>query len=247
MVNLQHISEGNDKTACFSFDLPSKQSCPGKTKLCSSKCYAFLLEKIYPDVAKKYERNFALSQANDFVGYMIENIPQGCEFRIHVSGDFYSEEYIDKWIEIVKARKDVIFYGYTRSWRTSLWSKIQALNAFSNVNINLSLDDETGKPDVENADKYRWCFLTEDDNVPNFLRAKDIVFRAKHNGKPGNHKWKRNRAIKNGLDPDVVAPLLHKLGGGTVCPFERGRDMPDSFSCSKCSLCIVKPSYASAT
>ena len=244
MVELQYISEGNEKTGCFSFDLPSKRTCPGKTNLCSSKCYAALLEKIYPAVAKKYDANLEFTYSDNFVAYMVLNIPQGCEFRIHVSGDFYSEEYIAKWSEIVKARPDVTFYAYTRSWRTNLWSKIQELSASSNININLSLDNETCKPEVENAEDYRWCFLTEDDNVPNFLRTKDIVFRTKHNGKPGNHKWKRNRAIKQGLNPDVVAPLMHRLGGGTVCPFERGKDMPDSFSCSKCSLCIKKPSYA---
>jgi len=35
--------------------------------------------------------------------------------RLHDSGDFYSIAYLNKWIEIAKANKDVIFYAYTKS------------------------------------------------------------------------------------------------------------------------------------
>jgi hypothetical protein len=241
MTKLDVIIEGNDKTACFSFDIPAKITCPGKTSFCSSKCYADLLAKIYPNVGSKYQRNYDFSQTEQFVAYMIRNIPKNCEFRIHVSGDFYSKEYIAAWKRIVESRLDVVFYAYTRSWRTDLWEDIVALGASSNININLSLDKETGKPEVLNAESFRWCYLTDDDTAPDWLRRNDIVFRTNHNGKPGGHKWKRNRAEKKGLDPNVVAPLLHRMGKAVVCPFERGKDMPSDFSCSKCGLCVKKP------
>mgnify|MGYP003651091496 FL=1 len=35
--------------------------------------------------------------------------------RIHDSGDFYSPEYLNKWVTIAKQNKNVIFYAYTKS------------------------------------------------------------------------------------------------------------------------------------
>ena len=35
--------------------------------------------------------------------------------RIHDSGDFYSIEYLNKWLQIAKDNKEVIFYAYTKS------------------------------------------------------------------------------------------------------------------------------------
>lgn len=242
MADLTHISEGNDKTSCFSFDLPAQVTCPGATDLCKSKCYAFKLASAYPNVGRKYARNLEFANEGAFVYYMIGSIPRKCEFRIHVSGDFSSVEYIEKWIAIAKARPDVTFYTYTRSWRVaSLWSALRKLAALPNVNVNLSCDSDTDMPSVEDADMFRWCYLTTNDTAPNWLRRSDIVFRTNHNARQGNHQWKRKKAEKNGQDPDSVAPLLHRIAGATVCPFERGKEMPSNFSCSRCGLCIKKP------
>jgi len=242
MADLTYISEGNSKTECFSFDLPAKLTCPGMTESCGAKCYAFKLANAYPNVGRKYQRNLEFSQQETFARYMIRTIPHGCEFRIHVSGDFYSAEYAAKWKEIAKARPDVTFYAYTRSWRIeTVWFAIMELNALPNVNVNLSVDNDTGMPDCAYADDYRWCFLTSDDSAPSWLRREDIVFRTNHTAQPGGHKWKRKRAIAKGEDPNVVAPILHRIAGATVCPLERGADMPANFSCSRCQLCIRKP------
>ena len=238
-MDLTHISEGNEKTACFSFDLPAIETCPGKSSICAAKCYAAKLMKVYPSTGDKYRRNFEFAAAANFVTYMVKNIPQRCDFRIHVSGDFFSIEYVARWIQIVKARPDVRFYAYTRSWRVpAIWAMIQQLAQLPNINVNLSVDAETGAPSAEN---YRWCFLTDNDSAPVWMRKGDIVFRTNHSGKTGHHQWKRKNALVKGLDPNAVAPLLHKIAGATVCPMERGTKMPENFSCAKCALCIKKP------
>src|SRR5215510_12418655 len=99
MTDLTHISEGNDKTSCFSFDLPAQVTCPGATDACKKACYAFKLSKAYPAVGRKYARNleFVKESSRAFVFYMIGTIPRKCEFRIHVSGDFFSAEYVQLW------------------------------------------------------------------------------------------------------------------------------------------------------
>ncbi len=206
------------------------------TKECGPKCYAATLMRIYPAVATKYARNLKLANSPEFVEYMIANIPADCQFRIHVSGDFKDADYVHKWIQICRYRPDVTFYAYTRSWQLpEIWKAIRALHSFSNVNVNLSVDDETGKPRVYNAKAYRWCYLTHNDSAPDWMRADDIIFRSNYSG----HKRRRKNAEKKQLDPDTVAPLIHKLVG-VVCPLERGRDIPN-FSCAKCRLCVDKP------
>jgi hypothetical protein len=236
---LTHVSKGNIKTECYSFDLPAKVTCPGMTSECGPKCYAANLMRLYPSVDAKYTRNLELANADNFVEYMTRAIPYRCEFRIHVSGDFKDADYIRKWIEIVAARTDVVFYAYTRSWQyAEMWEALKDLHSFAHVNVNLSVDDVTGMPTMMYADEFRWCYLTGDDNAPDWMRADDIVFRSNHGGQK---KRRKNDAVK-GLNPNDRSPLVKKLGAGNaqVCPLEQGRDIPN-FSCKKCRLCVDKP------
>lgn len=36
-------------------------------------------------------------------------------FRIHDSGDFFSQEYFDAWVKVAQTRPDILFYAYTTS------------------------------------------------------------------------------------------------------------------------------------
>lgn len=231
-MDLTYISEGNSKTQCFSFDLPAIETCPGKTAECSRDCYAAKLMRIYTNVDAKYRRNEKFRWKVGFVAHMIAHIPQDCQFRIHVSGDFDHPDYVKRWIDICSSRPDVTFYAYTRSWREpDIWAQIERLHALPNVNVNCSVDDETGPA----IDGYRWCYLTKTDSVPDWIRPRDIVFRSNHLGQ----KKRRKNDAKKGIDPNVRSPLVKRLGG-QVCPMEQGQDMPN-FSCAKCRLCVDKP------
>lgn len=248
-MDLTYISEGNEKTGnCYSFDLPARLTCPGMTATCGDKCYAAKLMQIYKGVDAKYTRNLLFANSPEFTDYMVRNIPRGCEFRIHVSGDFKDSAYVEQWAAIIARRPDVTFYTYTRSWRiAAVWSAIRKLAELANVNVNLSCDIETGMPNVEGAETFRWAYLVngssyknEESDAPSWLRRQDIVFRMVHSGKNGNHQWWRKDAVAKGLDPNSVAPIKNRFGAATVCPFERGREL-DNFSCSQCRICIHKP------
>jgi hypothetical protein len=39
----------------------------------------------------------------------------GAHIRIHDSGDFYSDDYVDAWLRIIRATPHVTFYAYTKS------------------------------------------------------------------------------------------------------------------------------------
>jgi hypothetical protein len=243
MTDLTYISRGNDKTDCFSFDLPAKLTCPGMTKTCGDKCYAAQLMRIYSNVDAKYARNLEFANSAEFIAHMIREIPRRCEFRIHVSGDFKDAAYVLDWIAIASKRTDVVFYAYTRSWSIpKIWVAVRALAELPNVNINLSCDNESGEPDCIDASSYRWAYLThakEYQDAPEWLRRSDIVFRSCYSG----HKKRRKNAEKKGLDPNVVAPMVSRIGDAPVCPFERGKELK-SFSCSRCQICIQKPKVA---
>lgn len=238
----EFISAGNGKTGdTGSFDLPPVSHCPGKTELCARLCYAVNMCGVYKGVAAKYERNASFAESPEFARYMIRMVPVRGVFRIHVSGDFYSVDYVRKWIQIATRRSDVVFYCYTRSWRDrAIWAEIRKLGALPNVTVNVSCDRETGKP-KETANGFRWAYMAQHDSEkPTWLRRQDIVFRTNHNARQGGHQWKRKKAIERDEDPDVVAPLMHRVGKAPVCPVERGQKMVD-FPCSRCTICMRKP------
>jgi hypothetical protein len=78
MTDLKHISAPNSKTGCYSFDLPARETCPGKTDECSRDCYAVNLMRLYKNVDAKYKRNLDIVRHPSFVAYMVLSIPYPC-------------------------------------------------------------------------------------------------------------------------------------------------------------------------
>ena len=67
-------------------------------------------------------------------------------FRWHSSGDFYSEEYIEKVKEIVKSAPNTLFRTTTR--RRDLAKSIRKIAALSNMIVRESLDTEVMEPSM---------------------------------------------------------------------------------------------------
>lgn len=135
--------------------------------------------------------------------------------RIHVSGDFDSEVYIDKWIQIVQARPNTKFYFYTRSWRLpNLLPKIDELADCGNITAWFSCDKDTGEPPLrENIG--RAYMAVSDDEVIQY--PTEMVFRVS----------RKTRVVKWN-------------NGSTVCPVERvvNRTVDHSkITCANCKLC----------
>jgi hypothetical protein len=68
--------------------------------------------------------NFLASKQDHFatsVVTLLRSLPHGWNtLRIHDSGDFYSNEYIAKWVEIIQTVKNKFFYAYTKSLNLNL-------------------------------------------------------------------------------------------------------------------------------
>ena len=122
-----------DEIKFFTFNLPRIVSCPGRTAICSSGCYQAISEEMLKGKDREsqvvYSRrlNWFLAEQDDFVERMVKEIirkrpkeKQKLIIRIHASGDFYSEEYLEKWMKIALITKllgkKYEFVAYTKSY-----------------------------------------------------------------------------------------------------------------------------------
>ena len=93
------------------------------------RCYAANAENAYPSVRKSRWRNFdLLIEASKMGGakgmatliqkslaFFSASNPPFRMFRIHDSGDFFSQDYLDAWVMVAAQNKGIIFYAYTKS------------------------------------------------------------------------------------------------------------------------------------
>ncbi len=140
-----YISTGNRKLEKSSrlfliWNIPAEASCPGSTPLCRKYCYAKKAERLYRGVRKCREENMAASRRPNFVSEiisLIEKIGPRPYFRIHESGDFYDQRYLNAWADIARQFPDTIFLAYTQSFH------LEFLNIPENMVIRYSVWPDT--------------------------------------------------------------------------------------------------------
>ena len=110
------------------FNLRAKTTCPFRSRDCERFCYAKRDER-YPQARANRDGNLTASKRSDFVQRMIYTIEtelssrryQGSVMilRIHESGDFYNQKYLNDWIDIMAhfATAPIIFQFYTKSFK----------------------------------------------------------------------------------------------------------------------------------
>lgn len=160
---LPHISMGNGKLqrsiANWSI-MPGavwdgnvkKIMCPGATKWClqECKCYALRGCKRFPSTKNSYFRNYWYSTQPCFVELLSKIIREKKDikyFRIHVAGDFYNQEYLEKWKAIARNVPNVTFLAFTKSL-------LDYANVPSNLTIRFSLDTTSPAAAREFAAKH---------------------------------------------------------------------------------------------
>lgn len=218
---LREQADKNDRMQCnndflgsnrnvkfFTFNLPRKLACPGRTDICARGCYQAISEEMLKEKGRDsqvlYSRklNWFLAEQDDFVERILKEImrrkpkaDQRIIFRIHASGDFYSEEYLKKWMKITLItklkNKNYDFVAYTKSYseinnvlsnQAGLWKLYQeAYNAAKiaipqekelsladfNLNIIASYMDDTEEEKKRIAEKWNLpvYFVTEDNSL----------------------------------------------------------------------------------
>jgi hypothetical protein len=124
--------------------------------MCSKFCYAKQAELQYPYVLPCRKKNLEDSKKKTFEIEMMASIFKRKRkyFRIHESGDFYSQAYLNKWITICKALPQVKFLTFTKAFKLD-FSKVP-----SNLKIMLSVWPDTVYNDLHKAplDKFPLAF-----------------------------------------------------------------------------------------
>src|SRR5262245_49575789 len=110
------------KLDAVSFGIPAYRSASGfvtcpQAGACAAVCYARTGFYVMPSVAKARERNLALTQSEGFVAAIMADLGRIRQsiIRVHDSGDFYSQAYLDQWSAIARAVPGKRFYAYTKS------------------------------------------------------------------------------------------------------------------------------------
>ena len=129
-----------DKRKIYSLDLLSGYSCPyadeclskavvqedGKRKIKDGKntkfrCFSASQEVQYTNVYNLRKHNFDMLRklsCGEMVDMIDKSLPKNAGIvRIHVAGDFFSQQYMDAWYSVAVANPDILFYAYTKSTR----------------------------------------------------------------------------------------------------------------------------------
>lgn len=135
----------------FIFNLPATKQVCGR--VCPG-CYAIKAQVRFPKtVLASRERLFVASNSDTFVPTIISELQStrraARTVRIHESGEFHSQEYLNKWEEIALACPDFTFYAFTKRKRDFDFSKLTALPNVSIIDslhfgrLNYGLASET--------------------------------------------------------------------------------------------------------
>lgn len=106
------------------FTLPAQLTCP-RRDTCAYWCYASVGPYLYPGPKNHALENYRISRSAEFIDMMVAEIQDLIEkgkrqhkkvyVRLHDSGDWYDDSYINKWKELISCFGGVQFYCYTKS------------------------------------------------------------------------------------------------------------------------------------
>lgn len=139
------------------FSLPAGKdfSCVGETKACKD-CYARKGRFLFDNVERAYAENWllvkSLKSKKQITKELLKVVPKKARiFRIHASGDFYTQRYVDAWADVIKQRPKTLFWFYTRSFKFN-YSKLTRL---PNLTMWASTDDHNKKEAKKFVRRYR--------------------------------------------------------------------------------------------
>jgi hypothetical protein len=210
------LALGNAKlgTSIHHFDLPAVSTCPGRSALCESVCYATRSRFHADQVRSRLRWCLRQSRRPDFADRMVSEVRRkgALVVRVHVSGDFYGAGYASKWLSVFHRCHAARFYFYTRSWRVEEMAPVLAQMAqLENARAWYSADVETGLPDpLPERVRVAWLQAEADDPV-----AGDLVF--------------RDRPLRDTPLPAFGLPV--------VCPNETPVGHRQGVNCGNCGHC----------
>lgn len=231
------FSVGTTRTGneLWSFALPPGRNgtCIGATRLCDGFSYDKLGRPRYvcsakrvpwPGARKKWHWIFQCTKSPAFVSDALWELRQGAPslVRVHPFGDFYSADYAEKWLEIVRRRRQIRFWAYTRSWRVpSILPALSALSREPNFSLFWSTDAEThqknGPPPKVKYVRVAHLRSSNNEVIPEYV---DLI-------------WKDKRGT------------VHPEPSLTACPQGIRSHLPKQvlptvLTCTECGRCLIR-------
>ena len=130
------IQPGNSKLHnAYMFNLPAtkevcNRACPG--------CYAAREQVRFPVILEARTKRLNASKDTSFSTMIITELTslktKPKYFRVHASGEFYSQDYISQWEVIAKEFPQITFYAYTKRMNDFDFSTLSALPNFVLIN-----------------------------------------------------------------------------------------------------------------
>ncbi len=135
------LTNGNSKLgkSIWNFNI-SRSSCDGiRTVECDKYCYARKGNFLFSAVKKSMTRNLKSTKLETFVDKTVAQIDDKDirYVRLHACGEFYSQQYYDRWRRIAERCPNTKFLAYTRN------TIIDFSNRPSNFTIYNSTDKST--------------------------------------------------------------------------------------------------------
>jgi len=152
----------------FNWGIPAYQSASGfktcpNAAACAVGCYARGGAYAFSNVAAVFEKRLKLARSPKFTRIISEEIKRrGVErLRIHDSGDFFSAEYLERWLVIIRANPSVQFYAYTKA--VSMLKEYQADGLIpANFTVIFSFGGKEDKLINRAIDRHSWVFSSEE-------------------------------------------------------------------------------------
>ena len=156
-AELAEYLQGNRKI--YSLDLLSGWSCPhakdclskaivqdsGKRKIKDGRhtqfrCFSASQEVQYTNVYNSRKHNFDILRkmsCGEMVDMINQSLPTNAGIvRIHVAGDFFSQQYMEAWYTVALLNPKILFYAYTKSLR--FWLAINEFPILHNFVLTAS-------------------------------------------------------------------------------------------------------------
>jgi hypothetical protein len=103
----------------------NRNTCPG-AEHCREVCYAkqgtFLFNNVKAARLRALQSTMSANFVQDAISDLKRLSKRYTTVRVHDAGDFYSQEYLEKWYDIARMVPEMSFYAYTKSLNLDLWT-----------------------------------------------------------------------------------------------------------------------------
>ena len=158
LINFRNSKLHKDRIG--DFKLPAGKTCPF-AGICAEWCYAKTGTFRFRPVKAIQERTLLATKLACFVPLMVGEIDEAKgrmnALRIHSAGDFYSQAYFDRWLEIAYKVPYMLLYAYTTSLPFIRWNMLP-----DNFTI---IQSSEGKIPPDKRRKHSVVFPTEEEAI----------------------------------------------------------------------------------